>query len=143
MLHSLENTESEWLAQYAAMRQALADLRVEQPVGEGRGYGHDIVLEDADFTGSSGLDDIWNMLGNDAQDAENSSNVSDSVTNSPTGRPELDGPHGQKWLESKCLTFASSNPGLNAEELQQRLSAILVSDMRGLSVGFLLLPEID
>ena len=125
------------------MRQALADLRVEQPVGEGRGYGHDFALEDADLAGSSGSDDMWNMLGNDAQDAEYSSNMSDSGTDCPAGRHELPGPHGQKWLESKCLTFASSKPGLNAKELQQKLSAILVSDMRGLSVRFFLLPEID
>lgn len=144
MSSSLKNAESEWVAQYAALRQTLNELRIEQSNGESRGYGHDIMLDDEDLTGSSGSDDLWNVFSGDEQDREYSSDMSDGVTESPSGKPKSAYSYGQEWLRSKCLAFASSKSGMNAEELQQQLSAMLASDMRGLhSSRSLLLPETD
>ena len=131
MSPSLGYAESKWLARYAAMRQTLAELRIEQPSGKGEEYGEDIVLEDEDLTASCGSDELWNMSSDQEHDAGYSS---DSVTECPNGRPESAYPYGQKWLGSKCLALTSSKPGMDAEELRQRLSAILTSDMRGLHV---------
>lgn len=144
MSSSLENAESEWVAQYAALRQTLNELRIEQPNGESRGYGHDIMLDDEDLTGSSGSDDLWNVFSDDEQDREYSSDMSGGVTESPSGKSKSAYSYGQEWLRSKCLAFASSKSGMDAEELQQQLSAMLASDMRGLhSSRSLLLPETD
>ncbi|KAF6221746.1 hypothetical protein HO133_001714 [Letharia lupina] len=130
MSSSLENAESEWVAQYAALRQTLNELRIEQPNGESRGYGHDIMLDDEDLTGSSGSDDLWNVFSDDEQDREYSSDMSGGVTESPSGKSKSAYSYGQEWLRSKCLAFASSKSGMDAEELQQQLSAMLASDMR-------------
>ena len=143
MSPSLESKESNWLAQYAAMRQALAELRIEQPSRKGKGYGDDIVLEDEDLTASGSSDDLWSLSSDSEHEAEYSSDTLDSFTGRPNGRTESPHPYGLKWLGSKCLAFANSKPGIDAEELQQRLLAILASEMRGLHVRVLLVPKID
>ena len=129
---SLANAESEWLAHYASLRQTLAELKTEQPVGETNGYGHDIVLDDADLTGGSGSDDMWNVFTDDEEDEEYSSDMLDSLPGSQDDNPKLAFSYGQEWLRSKCIALASSKSGMDAEELQQQLSAMLASDMRGL-----------
>ena len=143
MSPSLKNTELEWLAQYAAMRKALAELSTVQPSINDNGYGHEIVLEYENLTGSSGSYDLWHMSSDDELDAESSSNTFNNATNYPNGRPKSAYPYGQKWLGSKCLAFANSKPGMDAEELQQSLSAILASDLTGLHARLLVLPETD
>lgn len=129
---SLANAESEWLAHYASLRQTLAELKTKQPVGETNGYGHDIVLDDADLIGGSGSDDLWNVFSDDEEDEEYSSDMLDSIPDSQNDKPKLAFPYGQEWLRSKCIALASSKSGMDAEELQQQLSAMLASDMRGL-----------
>ena len=143
MSPSLENIESAWLAQYAVMRQTLDEMRSEQLILETKGYGHEIVLEDEDFTCSSGSEDLWNTFSDDELDVEHSRDMTDGVTDYPNGKPMAAYPYKQEWLRSRCLDFASSKPGMDAAELQQKLSAMLASDMRGLCVEFLLLPDID
>lgn len=143
MSPSLKITESEWLAQYALLRQTLAELKIELPTGGSKGYGHDIVLDDEDLTYSSGSDDLWDVFGDDDQDGEYSSDMLDGVTDFPNGKPKSVYTSRQEWLRSKCLAFASSKSGMNAGELQQQLSATLASDMKSLHIRFLLLPKTD
>lgn len=138
MSPSFESAESEWLAQYAALRQTLAELKVGQPDGEIKGYGHDIVLDDEDLTGGSGSDDLWNVFSDNEEDNDYGSDMSDGVTDLPNGEPKSAYSYGQEWLKSKCLAFTSQKSGIDAEELQQQLFAMLASDMRGLHVRFLL-----
>ena len=140
MAPSLEHAESEWLAQYATLRQVLAELKLEQPNGESKEYGRDVMLDDGDLTSSSGLDDMWNVFSDDDQDVEDSSDMLDDIFDPLSGDPKSGFSYGQEWLKSKCLTFVNSKSGIDAEELQRQLSIILVSDMRGLQFLVLLLP---
>ena len=132
---SLNILESEWRVQYAAMRQALAKLEIEQSSGERKSYGDDIVLDDEDITASSGSDDMWDIFSDDEQDAHYNSDNLESVTGYSNGRPKSAYSYGQEWFGSKCFAFASGKPGLDAEELQQQLSSMLASDMIGLLVS--------
>ena len=135
MSSSLNILESEWRVQCAAMRQALANSEIEQESsGERKSYGNDIVLGDEDLTASSGSDDVWDILSDDEQDAQNNSVNSESVAGYSNRRSESAYPD---WLGSKCFAFASGKPGLDAEELQQQLSSLLASDMIGLLVKLL------
>ena len=143
MSPSLENLESQWLAQYAAVRQTLVEFTSKQMSDKIKGYGHDVVFEDEDFTGSSSSDDLWNMFNDDEQGTEYSSDIIDSATDLSNPMVKSAHSYGQEWLRSRCVTFAGSKPGINAEELQQRLSAMLTSDIRGLHIMYLSLPEID
>lgn len=137
MSPALRNAKSEWLAQYAALRQMLANLNIERPNGETKAYGHDMILDDEDLTGGSGSDDLWNVFSDDEEDREYSSDMLDCVKDSPNSEVKSAYSYGQEWLGSKCLAFASSRSGMDAEELQQQLSAMLASDMRGMHVRIL------
>lgn len=129
---SLADAESEWLAQYATLRQMLAELKEEQSNGKTNGYGHDIVLDDADLTGGSSSDDLWNVFSDDEQDGEYSSDMTDNVPDAQNSKAKSTFSYGQEWLSSNCIALASSKSGMDAEELQQQISAMLASDMRGL-----------
>lgn len=129
---SLANAESEWVAQYVALRQTLAELKEDQSNGEINGYGHDIVLDDADLTGGSGSDDLWNVFSDDEQDGEYDSDTVDGSPDAQKSKPTSAFSYGQEWLSSKCVALASSKSGMDAEELHQQISAMLASDMKGL-----------
>ena len=119
----------------------LAELKEEQPNGETKGYGHNIVFDDECLTSSSGSDDLWNVFSDDELVGEYSSDIVDDIADSPIGKPKSAYPDGNEWLRSKCLAFASIKPGIDGEELHQQLSIMLASDMRGSYIRFLLLSE--
>ena len=130
MLPSLETAESQWLSQLTAMRQAIAELKLDdQSHSQDQAYGRDIVVDDDDLTGTSGSDDLWNAF-SDETDNSYSSDMLDGVEDSSPGLGASDRPWGHGWLRSKCLGLASRQPGLDAGALQQQLSAMLASDMR-------------
>lgn len=130
MSPSLETAESQWLSQLTAMRNAIAELKLDdQPNGQAQAYGQDIVVNDEDLTGGSGSDDLWNVF-SDEEDDEYSSDMLDGVDDySPDLNVET-GPYGNEWLKSKCFAIANTKVGLNPEELEQQLSAMLASDMK-------------
>ena len=143
MSQLLQNAESEWIAQYAALRHTLAEMKLEQPNDDIKGYGHNIVLDDEDLTGSSGSDDLWNVFSDDEQEGEYSSDIADDITDSLNGKPKSVYSYGHEWFRSKCFAFANSKSGMDTEEVQQQLSAMLASDMRGRDITSLLLPQTE
>ena len=130
MLPSLETAESQWLSQLTAMRQAIAELKLDdQSNGQDQAYGHDIVVDDDDLTGTSGSDDLWNAF-SDETDSSYSSDMLDGFEDSSPGLDASNRPWGHRWLESKCSSIAGRKIELDAGALQQQLSAMLASDMK-------------
>ena len=130
MLPSLEIAESQWLSQLTAMRQAIAELKLDdQSNGQDQAYGQDIVVDDDDLTGTSGSDDLWNVF-SDETDSSYSSDMLDGIEDSSPGLEASLRPWGHGWLRSKCLNIASRKSGLDAAALQQQLSAMLASETR-------------
>ncbi len=130
MLPSLETAESRWLSQLTAMRQAIAELKLDdQPNAQDQAYGRDIVVDDDDLTGGSGSDELWNAF-SDEEDSSYSSDMLDGVDDSSPGLEASDHPWGHGWLRSKCSGIAGRRSELDAGGLQQQLSALLASDMR-------------
>ena len=130
MSASLETAESQWLSQLTAMRQAIAELKLDdQSNGQDQAYGRDIVLDDDDLTGTSGSDDLWNAF-SDETDSSYSSDMLDGVEDSSPGLEASGHPWGHGWLRSKCLGIASGKSELDVGALQQQLSAMLASDMK-------------
>jgi len=123
------SAESQWLSQFAAMRQAIAELKLDRLSEEAQAYGHDIVVDDQDLTGGSGSDDIWNVFSEDEED-EYSSDMLDGVENSPPDLQTEVYEYGPEWLMYKCLAMAGRQGGLDPEEMHQQLSAMLASDMK-------------
>ena len=127
--------ESQWLAQLAAMRDAIAGLKLDQSNGSMQDYGCDLLVEDDDLTGDSGNDDIWDVF-SEEEDNDYCSDLLDGEESFLDRNTSIDG-YDPSWLHGKCLEFTSGKSGLDASELQQELSALLASDMRGSLISML------
>lgn len=107
---------AQWQTQLAAMRAAVADLKLPVPTGDSYGSYIDF---DEDFTSGNSGDDVWDFISDSEED------VWSSDANEPPPDVEAFGPG---WLHSKCSEFASRKQGLSGDDLQEQIGALLVSD---------------
>ena len=125
----LDEMESDWLTQLRSMREAIAELRLDQRNREGPIYGHDLVLDDGDVTGESGSDDVWDVWSD--QEEEESSDVPDSVDENAFASEVYESRHDREWLRSRCKILADTRTGLNAAQLEEQVSNLLASNVQG------------
>jgi len=118
MSPAAESTESQWLAQLAAMREAIAGLKLNQSNGNVQEYGHDLLVEDEDLSEDEGC--------------EYSSDLLDEEDGTLLEEETFGDKNGQDWLRNKCVAFTSGKSGFDASELHEQLLALLVSDMQGM-----------
>ena len=127
MSPTIFSTEAEWLTQLAAMRQAIEELKLDQRNGSSLPYGHDIRFDEDETSDSSGKNDVWDVFSEDEEDHD--SDLTDGFD-----EPLMDGAVPSKgtseWLRRKCLDLASRKRGFVADELQEQIVALLVSDMQ-------------
>ncbi|KIW48286.1 uncharacterized protein PV06_00891 [Exophiala oligosperma] len=117
--------ESQWLAQMEAMRQAIVELKLP-PSNEGfQMYGADIDLDDE--LSDDVDDDIWDVEG-EAVESPPSETNDDDIHGLKTPDPSSKGHFDRSWLHSKCTTFARSRHGMEAEDFEQQIIALLASD---------------
>lgn len=126
MSPSVESAQSQWLAQLAAMREAIAELKLPADCYQSPSYGQDIILDNDDLSGTASGEDIWDVI-SDEYEEEYSSDQLDEVD----GGHIATGGFDQLWLASKCESIARGTSGLNAKALQEQLMAILASDSTG------------
>ena len=125
----METAQSQWLAQLAGMRQAIAELKLDQISNTAPSYGQDLLVDD-DLTGGSGSDDIWDIL-SEEEDDEYSSDLLDEAED-PLSNGHIDGvSRGLEWLGMRTTSLASQKSGLDAQELQGQILAMLASDSNG------------
>ena len=120
-----ESAVAQWQTQLAAMRAALADLKLpsHSANSEFPSYESDIAFdEDDDFTSSNSGDDVWDFISESEEELYSSDPNDDLIPDGPTGG------YGPQWLKSKCLGFAAKKQGLSGEDLQEQIMALLVSD---------------
>ena len=126
MSPSLENAQSQWLAQLTAMREAIAELKIPTDGEKGYAYGQDILLGDDELSGTASGDDIWDLISDEWED-EYSSDHLDEVDIVGLGQNVYD----QTWLSRKCDIIAQRSSGLNGPALQEQIMAVLTSDING------------
>src|ERR1700712_1610412 len=104
---TLDLAEAQWHAQFAAMRAALADLKLpSKDNGETESYGSELSFNDDEFTSGNSGDDVWDFISDSDEDAWSDAHEE------PV--PEDDGPtsgYGPQWLKSKCIGFAARKQG--------------------------------
>ncbi len=125
-LSVVESAEAQWLSQLAAMRAALADLKLPLPQTNdslAKMYEADFDIDDEISSGNSG-DDVWDFISNEDGE-EYSSDLVDGVEISPEIRQV---PYGPEWLKNECVRLAGSKQGLSTEDLQGQIIALLASD---------------
>lgn len=125
-MESIAATESQWLSQLAAMRQAIADLKLPQDLPhESISYGSDIDLDiDDDYSSPGTNDDVWDIISSDDETSDDLDDLDG-----------LDGLHlapgssyNRFWLEDKCQDLAMRNSTMDATELAQQVIATLAAD---------------
>lgn len=113
--NDLSAAEAQWREQYAAMRAALADLRLpsagKQPMVNGD-------LDDSDFGGySSGTSgqghDVWDFISDDEEDEDSSDYVE---------------PDSLGWFSNKCADIAAKN-GMSPDVFQTQILSALSSGL--------------
>ncbi|OCK96303.1 Sec63-domain-containing protein [Cenococcum geophilum 1.58] len=123
MSPSLDNAQSQWLAQLTAMREAIAELKIPTDSENAHTYGQDIVLDDDELSGTGSGDDIWDLISDEWED-EYSSDHLDEVDGVGLAQNVYD----QTWLSRKCDTIAQKSSGLNGPALQEQIMVVLASD---------------
>lgn len=117
------------MAQLAAMRQAVSELKLNRQDGQVEGYGHSIVVDDEDLSDEN-FDDTRDIFTGSEED-DRSSHTSNNLEYPENERDQ----HGLKfslgWLRNQCVALTNRTHRLDASQLQDQLCLLLVSDMRG------------
>lgn len=117
---AMVSAEAEWIAQLTSMRTALAELKLPSTTN-GSGKSYDIDFDDDDITSGVSGDDVWDFISDDDGD-QYSSDLMDEMG---VANADLYGP---QWLRRKCAEFAKRSSGIDAEDLQGQITALLASD---------------
>lgn len=120
---ALDSAEAQWQTQFAAMRAALAELKLPEykENDDLDAYGSDINLDDDEFTSGNSGDDVWDFI----SETEDELWSSDAHEDTP---PSEGQEFGRQWLKSKCENLSMRKQGLSASDLQEQIMAILASD---------------
>ncbi|EME41747.1 hypothetical protein DOTSEDRAFT_177082 [Dothistroma septosporum NZE10] len=126
MSPSAENAASQWLEQLAAMRAAIAELKLPRTNGDAKepAYGDDLDLDDDDLSPASGSDVIWDLISEDEEDDYSEESIPAEIP--ATEQKNLEGSGG--WLRQRCSAVASRGSGLDATGLEDQIVAVLASD---------------
>ncbi|KKK18105.1 hypothetical protein P175DRAFT_0502486 [Aspergillus ochraceoroseus IBT 24754] len=125
-MNGTESVESQWLTQLTAMRQAIADLKLPNPTTDQLTYGSDLDLDlDDDYSSPGTVDDVWDLISSDDESTGESLDEIDDLPLPPSSMQ-----YDQTWLEQRCQLLAYKNPGVDANELVQQLTASLATDSR-------------
>lgn len=112
------------------MREAIADLKLEQPHGDVQPYGHDIAVENNDSIDDSGNDSVWDVW-SDEEEPEESSDLTDGSLDDLALSSRTNSPFTRQWLKEKCWSIATGRSGLDPGQLEEQVAALLASDMQG------------
>lgn len=123
---AVESAEAQWLAQLAAMRAALAELKLPLPQANGaqeKPYGEDFDFDEEMSSANSG-DVVWDFI----SDEDGEDFYSDLIDGVETNTDIIEVSYGPEWLKNKCTLLAKSKQGLSAEDLQGQIGALVASD---------------
>ncbi|KAF2866013.1 Sec63 Brl domain-containing protein [Massariosphaeria phaeospora] len=125
MSRSLDSAQTQWLEQLAAMRQAIAELKLPSVAEQSPAYGDDLELDfdDDELSGTTSGDDIWDVISGEYDDFS-----SDHLDDVGDGRSNPSTLYNQTWLAERCADAARRGSGLDAVALEAQIAAILASD---------------
>ncbi|EXJ80853.1 hypothetical protein A1O3_07139 [Capronia epimyces CBS 606.96] len=124
MVETAFQSEAQWLSQMAAMREAIAELKLPPFNDASQLYGADL---DLDQELSDDIDDdIWDVESSLAESPP--SDIFDETANGFKIPDAVDGVFDSSWLRSRCDAFARARSGLDASDLEQQIIALLASD---------------
>lgn len=125
---AVAGAEAQWLAQVAAMKAAIADLKLPNGSTNGDsavGGGDDDADDYFDLTSRSGdSHDVWDFI-SDAELEELGLDSGDMMDG--TDEFDQEPPYGPQWFLTKCIGVAAHRDGFPAETLQEQILEALRS----------------
>lgn len=120
---STSNAETQWLAQVAAMKAAIAELNLPAHSINGDSAVDDQDDDEFDLSSSSGgAHDVWDFI-SDAELEELGLDSGDLMDG--TDGLDQEAPYGPQWFVTKCFEVAAHRDGLPGETLQQQILDVL------------------
>jgi antiviral helicase SLH1 len=115
--------QAQWSAQLSAMRAALAELKLPKENLNIKASSIDELSDfDDDLISDNSGNDVWDFIRDDDGDVSSAS-WDDGVHSNV----HVDD-YGTQWLQNKCIELSSRKQGLNADDFQDQISALLASD---------------
>lgn len=128
---SVAELESQWRAQFDAMKAAIATLKLPRDRSDDtatQAYGHDLIFDDSDdLTAGSESDDIWDLLDGDANGDDFSSESADADADAGLAGKSSH----RSWLETRCEAVARRTGGFDAAALRAQIMEVLRSSSSG------------
>ncbi|KAI0380049.1 Sec63-domain-containing protein [Hypomontagnella monticulosa] len=119
---SMSEAEAKWREQFAAMKTALADLKL--PGGKNQSVEAELGLNfdlDDDFTSGNSGDDLWDFIDDTEEDLYSSDFIEETDG-------QLDGEgYGPTWFTKQCSAIAAKKDGLSSHAFQSQVLEILTS----------------
>ncbi|KAF2097208.1 Sec63-domain-containing protein [Rhizodiscina lignyota] len=120
----LEDAQSQWLAQLAEMKAAIAELKLDKANGLTEPYGADLNISEEDFSDSLGSDNLWDLISDEESDEEEEQDPgavgADGVSHTPS--------YDRVWLKQRCDDIALRGSWGDSTALEEQIIAILASD---------------
>ncbi|KAI1446804.1 Sec63-domain-containing protein [Annulohypoxylon stygium] len=118
---SMSEAEAQWREQFAAMKAALADLKLP---GKNKSIESELNLDfdidDEDFTSGNSGDDVWDFIDDSEEDLYSSDFIEEA------NGQLVGGSYGPAWLSEQCSAIASKT-GLSSDVFQTQVLDILNS----------------
>lgn len=130
---SVTEAETQWLAQVAAMKAAIAELKLPDRTTNGdsvAGDQDDGQYDDDDFdlsSSSGGARDVWDFI-SDSELMELGLDSGDLMDG--TDGLGQESPYGPQWFSTRCIEVAAHRDGLPAETLQEQILEALRSNQQ-------------
>ncbi|KAK6413534.1 putative steryl acetyl hydrolase mug81, partial [Oleoguttula sp. CCFEE 5521] len=130
MSPSVDTAATQWLDQLAAMRAAIAELKLPQANGASKSGNveHDLDFDDDDLSPASGSDDIWDIISDEDEGDFTDDSFEAVAANASNNGFHVDAVGSKEWLEQRCIAVASRGSGMDAETLLSQITAVLASD---------------
>ena len=129
MSPSADTAAAQWLDQLAAMRAAIAELKLPQTNGNVGAYKPNpaFELDEDDLSPASPTDDIWDLVSEDDEGFSEESSESEVLIQSSLaeGSVKVGTP---AWLKMSCEAVAAKGNGLDANTLYEQITAVVASD---------------
>ncbi|XXG94420.1 Putative steryl acetyl hydrolase mug81 [Hypoxylon texense] len=119
---SVSEAEARWREQFAAMKAALADLKLPKNHRSSETeIGLDFDLDDDDFTSGNSGDDVWDFIDDSEEDVYSSDFVEETNGQVDSRADKL------SWFAEQCSIVASKKGGLSPDAFQAQILEILGS----------------
>lgn len=123
MSPAAQDAASQWLEQLSAMRKAIAELQLPHANDSFETTSSDFEIDSAEY---SPVEDIWDLISDEDDDEySEESEINSLATPYTAGKAQT----GTKdWLKERCVDISSKGNGLDAQTIEEQITAVLASD---------------